>query len=93
MELSDANYEVPKPPLQDRRRNNFRIDKSVNITTIISSVVLLWTIVTGMNNILEVVKKNINRTNIMWSHFIREHKDITPEELVIIGDPQRESER
>lgn len=71
--------------MEDRRINKFRFDKSINIGNVISTAVILWTILTGMAKIVNEVRLYAAKTNIMWAHFVKEHKDITLDEQSFVG--------
>jgi hypothetical protein len=69
----------------DRREpkiNKVRFDKTISLGTIISTIVLALTILNATGRVITTVRVAIIRSEIMWAHFVREHKDITADEFI-----------
>lgn len=79
-----GNYGTIDVP-ERRGTNRFRIDRSISLGNILTLIILLWTIFNQSSKIISEFNDSHKKTNIMWEHFIREDKDLTPDDRNLIG--------
>lgn len=63
------NYKDNRLVDSDRRANRFRIDWSLNITSILAILALIITMVRYGSMMVEGFKETQAKTTIMWNHF------------------------
>lgn len=67
----------------EERRKGFRFDWTLNVTSMISIIALIFTIAHYGSEVLNYLKQIDARTNIMWTHF--DKSQMTKDELVKLG--------
>lgn len=81
--MSNIDYEETNAET-NRRSNNFRLERSISIGSIISLIALLVAITSAYNGIIsrfDHYERAAIKSDVMWEHFIREHTDISQDEL------------
>jgi hypothetical protein len=64
----------------DRRKDIFRFERSISLGTVISLLVLLFSIISAYSSIVSRIdhyERAAVKSDIMWEHWIREHQDIS----------------
>lgn len=68
----------------DRRRNVLRFDRSISLGTLITligSIITALLAYRGVIDHLDHIERSAIKSDVMWEHFIREHSDISPDDL------------
>ena len=73
--ILDSDYPDADRRLDDRRSNNVRFDKSINLGNIISMIVLVITLTSIGTKILERMDAMEFKVNAMWEQFSVTLKD------------------
>lgn len=69
---------------QDRRSKHFRFERSVNLGTIITmlgGLITAFVAYQGIAGRFDHIERAAIKADIMWEHFIKEHEDISGEDL------------
>ena len=55
---------------EDRRNNHWRFDRSINISAVIAGIVIMWSVISYGNAILDSQRIMTQKVNIMWERFV-----------------------
>lgn len=60
----------------EERRLHFRFDRTVNISNVLSILILVATLIRYGNDVISYLKDINVKTNIMWSYFAKDHPEV-----------------
>lgn len=72
----EATIEAEQSAAGDRRENKFRFDKNINISAVIAGLVILWTVVTYGNALINQGHDTNKKVSIMWNEFTKTRPDL-----------------
>jgi hypothetical protein len=61
-------------------KNKFKFDKSVNVSTLLSAIIILYTLYNGFTKLEKQFQLIATQNQIMWEHFVRDNP-LTADEL------------
>lgn len=75
----------------DNPLEKIKFDWTINVSSLLAIIVFLATIYGEGHKLVVAAELHIAETNIMWNHFVKEHKDLSPDEITTVNSLLREA--